>query len=105
MNDTENNSSDEEFNEDELLNEEERDFEIPNSGSQLFRDYNDHISDTDNESDIEFRPQEQEQDSNPQSRNTSPDMFDDSEPLDRQNSRHTYADMSDSDDEFIPPTQ
>ena len=102
---SENNFIDDNFNEDKLLNEEERDFEIPNSGLQLFRDYDDHISDTDNESNIEFRSQENPQDSNPQSGNTSPDMFNDSEPLDRQNRHHPYADTSDSEDDLIPPTQ
>ena len=57
---SENYFSEDDFNEEELLNEEERDL-----GSQLFRDYNDQISDTDNESDHEFKSQENTQDSNP----------------------------------------
>ena len=97
--------SDDHFNEDNLLNEEERDFELPSSGSQLFRDYNDQISDMDNKSEIEFWSQECLQDLNPQSWNTSPDMFDDSEPLNRQNRHHTHTDISDSDNDLIPPTQ
>ena len=96
------------FNEEDLLNDEERD-EPVSSGSQLYRDYEDHLSESENEdyfSSYDSRErvsesilEEESQDSNPQPRGQSPTMSEGSDLSFDENVGRTYLYQSDSESE------
>ena len=101
-------SEDDSFNEDELLNDEEREQPVP-SGSQLFRDYDDHLSASENEENIFFTDSherasesifnDESQDSNSQPRGASPKPSEGSDLSFDENAGRTYLQNSDSESE------